>query len=248
MTHAPRIFDDADALFRAAAERVIEVGRSAVAERGAFHLALAGGSTPAGLYRELAQPARASALPWERVHIWFGDERCVPPDDEQSNFRMARETLLRHVPVPEAQLHRIRGEDEPHAAAAAYDEALARALPRDAEGWRLDLLLLGLGTDGHVASLFPETDILGKHKALAAAVFVPNLDSWRISITLPTVNHARHIMLLVSGSSKADIVRRAVQHPFGAGHLPVQRIRPRGTVEWFLDADAAAGLEAEAGR
>jgi 6-phosphogluconolactonase len=159
---------------------------------------------------------------------------------------MARETLLQHVPIPEAQIHRIRGEDEPHAAAAAYDEALAVNLPQEEGGWRLDLVLLGLGPDGHVASLFPETDILGKHKALAAAVYVPKMESWRISLTLPIINHAAHTMLLVSGAAKAEIVRR-VQREGPVGGLPVQRIRPRGTLEWFLDAEAAAGLEREGG-
>jgi 6-phosphogluconolactonase len=245
MTQLPRIYDDADALFRAAAQRVLELGREAIAARGAFHLALAGGSTPAGLYRELALEKRGGAVQWERVHIYFGDERCVPPDDAQSNYRMARETLLAHVPIPESQIYRIHGEDAPHAAAAAYDETLARALPQEEGGWRLDLILLGLGPDGHIASLFPETEILGKHKALAASVFVPKLDSWRISVTLPVINHARHIMLLVSGAAKADVVHRALNRTPGAGNLPVQRIRPRGTVEWFLDADAAGRLEQE---
>lgn len=248
MTQFPRIFASAHELFRAAADRVVELGRTAISEREAFHLALAGGSTPASLYRELALPERAGALPWERVHIYFGDERCVPPDDAQSNFHMARETLLAHVPIPESQIFRIHGEDDPHAAAAAYDETLARSLPQEEGGWRLDLILLGLGPDGHVASLFPETDVLGKRKALAASVFVPKLDSWRISVTLPIINHARHIMLLVSGAAKADIVRRAVQGTPGAGNLPVQLIRPRGALEWFLDADAAARLEREAPR
>lgn len=241
MKQSPRIMQNADELFRAAAERVLELGRAAIADHEAFHLALAGGSTPAGLYRELAR--QADALPWERVHIWFGDERCVPPDDDRSNFRMARETLLQHVPIPEAQVHRIHGEDEPHAAAAAYDERLARSLPQEEGGWRLDLLLLGLGPDGHVASLFPETDILGKHKALAAAVYVPKLESWRVSLTLPVINHAAHTMLLVSGAGKAEIVRRVLQGaPAG---LPIQMIRPRGSMEWFLDADAAARLDEE---
>lgn len=239
MSQFPRIFEDADELFRAAAGRVLEVGRAAIEDHEAFHLALAGGSTPAGLYRELAR--QSDALAWEQVHIWFGDERCVPPDDAQSNFRMARETLLAHVPIPESQIHRIHGEDEPHAAAAAYDETLARALPQGEGGWQLDLALLGLGPDGHIASLFPETDILGKRKALAAPVYVPKFQSWRVSITLPLINHAAHIMLLVSGAEKAAIVRRVLQE--GPGHLPVQLIRPRGTLEWYLDTDAAALLD-----
>ena len=245
MTKHPRIFDNAAAVFSAAADRVLELGGRAIAERGVFHLALAGGSTPEGLYRELARPERAGALAWERTHIYFGDERCVPPDNTQSNFRMAQQSLLRHVPVPAGQVHRIRGEDEPHAAAAAYEELLARYLPQTEGGWQLDLILLGLGPDGHIASLFPETDILGKRKALAAPVFVPKLDSWRISVTLPVINHARHIMLLVSGAGKAEVVRQALEVTPGTA-LPVQLIRPRGVPEWFLDRDAARELGPEA--
>jgi len=243
MRQLPRIFDDAPALFGAAADRVTELGRQAVAERGAFHLALAGGSTPAGLYSELARPERTGQLRWGRVHIYFGDERCVPPDDAQSNFRMARETLIEHIPVPAEQVHRIHGEEEPHAAAAAYDELLAETLPQEEGGWRMDLILLGLGPDGHTASLFPGTDILGKRKALAAAVFVPKLNGWRISVTLPIINHARHILFLVRGEEKADVAKRAMEGMGAAGPLPVQLIRPRGTLEWYLDDGAGRFLE-----
>ncbi len=233
------IHRDETALFRACAERVAMMAAECVEERGAFHIALAGGSTPEGVYRLLAQSPLKGIIDWSRVHVWFGDERCVPPDHPQSNYRMARAALLTQVPLPEAQVHRIVGEMPPERAAQAYAEELKRYAPRASDQVPvLDMILLGTGPDGHVASLFPGTDILKRRKP-AAAVFVPKLDSWRISLTFPVINAARHIMLLVSGRKKADIIRHVFLRRTDVNPLPVQLLRPSGQLEWYLDQAAA---------
>jgi len=239
-----RIFADAPTLHRRAAERVVALAREAVAARGAFHLALAGGSTPRGLYQLLATAEFARQLPWASLHIYFGDERCVPPDHPESNYRMAREALLDHVPLPAGQIHPIPCEAEPQRAARDYADLLQRKLPRDDAGRPcFDLILLGLGPDGHIASLFPDTDILHRRRLPVAAVFVPKLESWRVSLTLPLLNNARHLLLLVSGAGKADVVRHVLDRIPEATPLPVERLRPRGEQTWMLDQAAARHLE-----
>ena len=233
------IRDTPEALFEAAAERFAAALRQAVAERGSFHVALAGGSTPAGLYRRLAAPDYGE-LPWEDCHVYFSDERCVPPTDADSNFRMAREALLDHVPIPAAQVHRLAGEDEPNTAAAAYAERLRADLPVVEGVPVLDLVLLGLGADGHIASLFPATSALDSTD-LAAAHWIPSLAAWRLTLTFPVLHMARRTWLLVSGSGKAAIVARAQGLP-EAPPLPVQCLEPVGEYLWLLDHAAAAHL------
>lgn len=233
---------DHDRLFRVAAERLAAAARQDVAGRGAFHWALAGGSTPQALYRLLATETFADRIPWSGIHAWFGDERCVPPEHADSNYRMAREALLGHVPIPGPQIHRLVGEDPPREAAEDYIRALCRELPADSGPPVLDLVLLGLGPDGHVASLFPGTAALDAEDWVAA-VYVPELEAWRLSLTLPVINAARRVWLLASGPDKARIVRQALAEP-GAEPLPVQRLAPRGEWVWFLDAAAAGEINA----
>ncbi len=242
MAHRERprvtVLPDQAALFQAGTERVLTIGNEAIAARGAFHLALAGGSTPRGLYALLADAELATRLDWSRVHIYFGDERCVPPDHADSNYRMARESLLDRLPVAPAAVNRIAGEIEPDQAAADYAALLKRQLP----GAGFDLVLLGLGPDGHIASLFPESRALTQ-RIPVTAVYVPKLTAWRVTVTFPVLNRARHLLLLVSGSQKADVMRhvlRAIKH---AMPLPVQMLRPLGEMEWLLDADAARHLD-----
>jgi len=230
----------------AAAQRWITLADSAIIARGKFHVALSGGSTPRALYRRLAHPPFAKRIAWERVHVYFGDERTVPPDHPDSNFRMAKEALLDHVPVPPSQIHRIEGEaEDPHAAAVKYTRTLTRNLPLSAQGVaQFDLLLLGVGRDGHIASLFPGTPVLHERARLVEAVRVEKLDTWRITITLPVIDHARHVLILVSGEDKAPILRDV----FAARHtppFPVQLINPQGALEWHLDQSAAALLPEE---
>lgn len=232
------ILPDQATLFQAVAERVLELGTQAITERGAFHLALAGGATPQGLYARLSSPALADRLDWSRVHLYFGDERSVPPDHRDSNYRMVRESLLDPLPSP-PQVHRITGEQTPEQAAAEYAALLRRQLP--AEGF--DLVLLGLGPDGHIASLFPGSDALHQQRQAVVADYVPKLDSWRITLTLPVLNRARHLLLLVSGAHKADVLRHVLRNISHANPLPVEMLRPRGSLEWFIDAPAARHIE-----
>lgn len=248
MPHELYVHPNPQTLSLAAAERWIELAGQAIAERGAFHAALSGGSTPKILYETLARPDLASQVEWHRVHIYFGDERAVPPTHPDSNYRMAELALLRHVPIPTTQVHpmetdltRIRQN------ARAYEELLRTALPKDADGLPvLDLVLLGLGPDGHIASLFPRTCALREQSQLTMAVYVDKLHAWRMTLTYPVIDRARHVMLLATGQGKAETVRRALREPAPEMEsLPVQRLRPAGTMEWRLDAEAAALLSKE---
>lgn len=235
--------DDADATVQAAAAWWENVTAAAISERGVCHVALAGGSTPRALYELLATPSWRTRIDWSRLHVWFGDERCVPPDHADSNYRMARETLLSHVPVDAERVHRIRGEIDPALAAREYEDALLRHIPPSATGSlpRLDLILLGIGTDGHVASLFPDTDILNRDADLVAAVWVPRLASWRISLTLPLINATHRVAVLATGAGKADIVSRVIGDDVST--YPARMVQPASGVDWFLDRAAAAGTE-----
>lgn len=230
------ILPSVEALYRASAERLLAIGNAAIAERGSFHLALAGGTTPRGLYRQLSTPELNSRLDWSRVHLYFGDERCVPPDHSDSNYRMVRESLLPGLPQPPAAVHRIAGELPPAQAAADYARQLHAALPAG----RFDLVLLGLGPDGHMASLFPGTAALAVRDTAATAVYVERLASWRISLTLPLLEQARHLMLLVAGAGKAEVVAQALGDPGPTTALPIQWLRPQGALEWYLDTAAAS--------
>ncbi len=240
----PQVFPDAERLAAAAAQYWIARCAAAIRARGAFHAALSGGGTPRRLYQLLAG-APARTIEWDKVHIWFGDERCVATDHADSNYRMADEALLRHVPIAPQQVHPMVTEPEaPERDAARYAERLAALAPRDADGVpQLDLVLLGLGSDGHTASLFPHTPVLEETQRTVAAVYVEKLGAWRVTLTLPSLNHTRRLLFLVEGKGKATIIGRVFHQP-QAG-LPVQRIAARGEVLWYLDAAAASGLEAE---
>lgn len=233
------VVSDADRLAQVAAKRFIALAAATLDERGRFVVALSGGSTPRPMYRRLAQEPQTLAVDWSRVELFWGDERCVPPDHPDSNYRMARRALLDGdghdgVGVPQAHVHRIRGELPPREAAAAYREELQAVL---GEGGRFDLVLLGLGTDGHTASLFPGTTAVEERGRDVVAVYVKKLSSWRVTLTLPVINRARHVIFLVSGAEKADALARV-----RAGEpLPAAMVRPvEGTLTWVVDRDAAA--------
>lgn len=215
--------------------------RAALAARRRATLLLAGGSTPEPIYRRLAQAERVD---WANVHFFWGDERCVPPDDPESNFGMARDTLLAPLGIaPDApNVHRFPTEDEPHASAAMYDQNL-RLFFKLAPGElpRFDLALLGMGEDGHTASLFPESPALEEGKRLAMANDVPSLETTRLTVTFPLLNAARCLFLLVRGTGKAPVVAELLADP--AAPYPVARLRPtEGDLLWLLDAGAASRL------
>lgn len=240
MTASPVILnEDLDALSRKAATRIVEIARLAIKDRGAFHLALSGGSTPVHLHQMLASPSFREQIAWHQVHVYFGDERNVPPDHPDSNYRMARETLLSHVDIPEHQVHPIpTGCDDMQSCAQTYASALS-SLPQESGMPCLDLILLGMGDDGHTASLFPGTDILKEQRVPVAAVYVPKLDSWRISLTYPVLSRARTIMFLVSGESKAVVLDEVFNQP--DRHYPVQGVKNEH-IEWYVDKAAAKRL------
>ena len=234
------IFGGPGELESAAEREVLFILRTAIRERGVCTIALSGGDTPRGLYRRLAAAGPGESPDWSRVHLCFGDERMVHPDDPESNYGMVRDELISRVPVPAGNIHRIRGERPPETAAVEYGAELARTLP--VSGGAFDIVLLGLGSDGHTASLFPGTPVLGEREKTASAVFVPLLGVWRVTVTLPVINGAREVMFLVSGAGKRAIVRKVLNCPGPVPEIPATLIEPSGSARWMLDADAAALL------
>jgi 6-phosphogluconolactonase len=240
------ILPAAEALALRAADLFAQAAQESAAARGRFAVALSGGETPRALFRSLARQQFAQKVPWRRVHLYWGDERCVPAGDPMSNYRAAYETFIRHVPLPEAQVHRMLGEDAPSAAADAYERELAAlaALERPrSELPVFDLVLLGLGRDGHTASLFPHSPALDEEERLCVATKAPDgMD--RLTVTFPVINAARRVWFLVSGSDKAGIVaevRAGLQVPRA---VPAQAVAPvHGALTWLLDEAAAAELD-----
>jgi 6-phosphogluconolactonase len=231
------VLPDPDAVAGAAAERFVSVAETAVAERGRFVAVLAGGSTPRRLYGLLASPGFRDAVPWDHATILFGDERCVGPDDPASNYRMAKETLLDHVPVPRDQVYRMAGEGDPEQAAATY-EAILRDLYLGEKTPRFDLALLGMGGDGHTASLFPGTAALDETSRWVVANRVPALETTRITLTYPALNAARRILFTVTGGGKAGVFTEVFERR--DPRYPAARIEPvDGTGEVLADSEAA---------
>jgi 6-phosphogluconolactonase len=236
-------FEDLDSLSAAAAELIGEASRGAITERGRFVVALAGGSTPRRLYALLAEPAWRDQLDWARWHVFLGDERMAPLDDQQSNFRMAHDALLAHVPIPAAQIHRPRTDLGDAAATARDYEARIRAFFGDEpETPRFDLVLLGMGSDGHTASLFPGKPALAETEQLVVAsppgVLPPAID--RITFTFPLLNAARAVCFLVAGADKAPALE-AMRSAADPARPPAARVRPTdGHLHWLLDAAAGA--------
>lgn len=240
-----RVYADIPTLANAVAREWLKLAQESIAVRGAFHIALSGGTTPKALYERLAQPDFSTRPEWGRTFIYFGDERAVPPDDEQSNYRMAKIALLDRVPIPPAQVFRIEAEQpDLKKAALAYARKLAMTLPQAPNGMpQFDLQLLGMGDDGHVASIFPGTEAVTEPRKLAMPVFVEKLNSWRITLTFPLINHSRRVMMLVTGGGKADILARVFKQQPGTEPLPVQRVAPiSGRLDWRLDQASASQL------
>jgi len=242
-----RVLPSADAVASEAARRFEATALRALAARGRFTVALAGGSTPGALYRLLAQPDHSDRIDWARTLIFFGDERCVPPDDPRSNYRMARETLLDSVPIPDANIFRMEGELPPPVAAERYEVVLRESYAESAGALpRLDLALLGLGADGHTASLFPGMPVLSESLALVAPTGVPSYvkpNVARLTLTFPALNAVACALFLVTGDAKAEAVRRALGGRADTPPVPASLVRPSGgELVWLLDASAASLL------
>jgi 6-phosphogluconolactonase len=230
-------------LAQAAARDFATKAEAAIGERGRFAVALAGGSTPEATYEVLANDY-AGALDWSKVHVFFGDERTVPPNHEDSNYRMAHETLLSRVPV--GSVHRMRGELPPAEAAAAYEEELRGFFGTSDEPPSLDLILLGIGDDGHTASLFPETSALEIHDRWVVANPVLKLETTRLTLTVPVINAARAVNFLVAGEGKADALKEILEGEADPREYPAKLIRPEGGPVWMVDRAAAKFLQGTA--
>src|SRR5258705_12409901 len=219
------IFDNSEQLAEAAAERFVSDAQEAIKRHGRFSVALAGGNTPKRVYELLASEPYVSRIEWSRAHLFFGDERCVPPDHADSNYRMVNESLISRCSIPAQNVHRITGEVDPLLGARRYEEELRGFFP--GSSWpRFDLVLLGMGEDGHTASLFPGTTALNETKAWVVANWVEKFGAFRITLTAPAINHAAHIVFLITGEAKARRLAEIVNGPADPERLPAQLIYP----------------------
>lgn len=225
-------FESPDALVRAAAEGFVERARAAVADRGRFSVALTGGSSPHALYSLLALPEWASRIPWEGVHLFWGDDRCVPPRHPRSNYRLAHDLFIRRVPIPRENVHRIRGELHPQDAAAAYAAELSEFFG-DAHP-ELDLVHLGLGDDGHVASLFPFDlpRLMERERPVLTSLHLPRGEP-RVTFSYGVINAARRVEFLLPDERKSAIAERAMYGPVDPFRIPAQGVMPRGELVWL---------------
>src|SRR5580698_8754101 len=237
---------DPAALARRAAQYFLEMASEAVAGRGRARIAISGGSTPKATFQLLADPSQPfrNHMPWDSLDLYWVDERCVPPDDNDSNYRMTREAMLDHVPLQPEQIHRIEGELDPEAAAARYESELRNSFRLEgAESPRFDLVALGMGPDGHTASLFPGTEAIHELGRVVVANYVPQKDTWRITLTWPVINESREVFFLIGGKDKADPLHRVLQGAYDPETLPSQLIQPKsGKLLLLLDKDAASLL------
>jgi 6-phosphogluconolactonase len=241
-----RIFDDPAKLFLGAAEEFASQATAAVRSRGRFTVALSGGSTPKSLYTLLAQ---TPSLPWDKIYFFFGDERHVPPDSPESNYRMVRESLLSKVPIPAASVFRLAGElPDASDAAKAYEQTLRQFFHEPAHGLpRLDLILLGMGPDGHTASLFPGIPALQEKSRWVISDWVEKFKTDRITLTLPVINNAAVVMFLVSGQDKASTLKEVLEGQQPGELFPSKLIKPtNGQLIWMVDRAAAGQLAAAA--
>jgi len=242
---------DRASLARRAAQYFVEMAGEAVAGRGRARIAISGGTTPKAAFELLADPNQPWRwnMPWQDLDLYWVDERAVPPDNAESNFRMTREALLDHVPLHPAQIHRMEGELAPKVAASRYESELRNTFRLEgAESPRFDLIALGMGDDGHTASLFPHTEAIHELSHLVTANHVPQKDTWRITLTWPVINHASSVFFLIAGADKAEILKEVLTGPRDVDRLPSQLIWPAsGILTLILDKAAAALLPATDG-
>jgi 6-phosphogluconolactonase len=230
------IYPTPAAMAEACASAIAERAISSVESRGIFNLALAGGSTPRGVYEHLAK----LALDWSKVHLFWSDERCVPPNNEASNYKMAKQSLIDQIVIPDANIHRMRGELDPAEAAVAYRAELNAHFGESGVP-RFDLVLLGLGEDGHTASLFPGTEAVKRGDELVVENYVPLNDAWRLTFTFTLINNAREVFFLVTGEAKAAVAKGIIE--VSNSRLPASAVRPiSGELHWYLDQAAAGTL------
>src|ERR1700730_18341631 len=237
-----RIFETAEEVARAAADYFAEIAEKSISAEGRFSVALAGGSTPRRTYQLLASEEYRNRLPWSQVHIFFGDERSVPATHADSNYRMAEEAMISLLPIPAPNVHRMVGDGDAVANASLYEGELQAFF--DGAAWpRFNLVLLGMGDDGHTASLFPGTEALNEARAWVVANWVEKLKTYRITLTAPAINHADNIIFLVAGAGKAERLPEVLRGPRDPLRLPSQLIQPvAGSLVWLADKAAAERL------
>jgi 6-phosphogluconolactonase len=237
-----KVYSDSPALTIATAALFVELAQKAIAETGRFTVALSGGSTPKAIYAKLATPEYARQVDWSKVHLFWGDERCVPPDNLDSNYNMTRMAMLSALPIPAGNIQRMRGELEPAQAAQAYEEILRRYFEAAKPGF--DLVLLGMGDDGHTASLFPGTAAVHEDKRWAIENYVEKLKMWRLTLTPPIINAAKTVAFVVAGESKAARLKSVLEGKSKPDEQPSQIIQPTtGKLLWLLDEAAAKLLK-----
>lgn len=234
-----KIYDDAAAVSKATADYLVKTATDYVNKNGMFTVALSGGSTPKMLYELLASGKYRNRLPWEKMYIFWGDERFVPKDDDDNNAKMAFETFLNHVPVPEKNIFPIPIAFTPRESASEYEKLLHNFFHNADPSF--DLILLGLGENGHTASLFPDTSVIDKKNLWVSEVYVEDQKMYRITLTAPVINKSKNILFIVVGSNKAEIVSNVLQGVYQPRVWPAQLIKPvNGNLLWMLDEDAAA--------
>ena len=239
-----QIYPALDELIQAAADQFISTASTAIRDRGGFSVVLSGGSTPLPLYNYLADNP-ADHIAWDKIHFFWGDERAVPPDHPDSNYRQVNQSLLKRRPIPLENIHRIQAELPPVEAARKYQEEILAWFQKSPP--RFDLILLGMGNDGHTASLFPKTELVLKDRSnpesLVAANWVPQLDTWRITFTQDLINAARNILFIVSGKNKKSSLKQVIEGPYNPEVYPSQLIDPKqGNLSWYIDQEAAMEL------
>lgn len=235
-----------DAVALRAAEWFTQSAERAVAERGRARIAISGGSTPKVMFALLADPGQPflKRVPWSSLDLYWVDERCVPPDHAESNYRMTKEAMLSKVPLPAEQVHRMEGELEPEVAASRYEAVIRNSFRLEgAQTPVFDLVMLGMGDDGHTASLFPHTEAINELGRLVTANCVPQKDTWRITLTWPVINQGRSVVFLIEGQEKAQVLHDVLLGPYSPEDKPSQLIRPAsGRLDFLLDTAAAALL------
>jgi 6-phosphogluconolactonase len=234
-----RILENAEGVAHAAADCFVDITLSSISAQGRFSVALAGGSTPRRTYELLATEEYRNRIAWPKVHIFFSDERCVPPMHADSNYRMADKAMISLLPIPSQNVHRMAGEGDANANASLYEDDL-RTFFDGAPEPRFDLVLLGMGDDGHTASLFPGTRALSEAEAWVIANWVEKLNTYRITLTPPAINHAANIIFLVTGAGKAERLPQVIRGARDPQKLPSQLIQPvNGSLVWLVDKAAA---------
>jgi 6-phosphogluconolactonase len=237
-----KVYKDLEELSQAAAQLLLEAAQSATKTRGKFSLVLSGGNTPRRLYELLAEKPYRDQMPWSKTHVFWGDERCVPAGDERNNAHMARQILLDRVPIPDEQIHNMASTLPPIKAAEEYQNTLEAYFSGQPPAF--DFVLLGLGENGHTASLFPETAVLDEKRYWVSEVYVPNQQMWRVTLTAPILNQARKIVFLVEGASKALVLDQVVNGARHPKQLPAQLIQPqKGELLWLVDRAAASLMQ-----